>query len=158
MRLALAAVSLLLVAGGVAACDSGSGSDGDSGPDAAEVADALAAALASGDFTDVPLAGATAKDVAADRAEVVEGMGDIEPVVHDAEPEESGDTATVALSWTWPISGDEWTYSTEATLTQADGGWQVAWSRDLVEPHLKKATVLDITPIAGGRGPILGTD
>lgn len=158
MRLALATMSLVLVAGGVAACDSGSGSDDDSGPDAAEVADTLAAALASGDFADVPLAGGTAEDVAADYAKVVEGMGEIVPVVHDAEPEESDGTATVALSWTWPISGDEWTYSTEATLTESDGGWDVAWSRDLVEPHLKKATVLDITPIGGGRGPILGAD
>src|SRR6478735_6278912 len=106
MRLALAAVSMLLVAGGVAACDSGSGSDGDSGPDAAEVADTLAAALASGDFADVPLAGGTAEDVGADYAKVVEGMGDVVPVVHDAEPEESDGTATVALSWTWPLSGD----------------------------------------------------
>ncbi|GAA4373340.1 penicillin-binding transpeptidase domain-containing protein [Nocardioides caricicola] len=158
MRLALAAASLVLLSGGVAACTSGDGSDGASGADPAEAADALAEALASGDFSDVPLASGTPEDVAADRAEVVEGMGDIEPVVYAGDPEESGDTATVALAWSWPVAGDEWSYSTEATLTRAGDEWQVTWSRDLVEPHLKKASVLDITPIAGGRGPIVGAD
>ncbi|WP_243060499.1 penicillin-binding transpeptidase domain-containing protein [Nocardioides sp. SR21] len=158
MRLALATTSLLLVAGGVAACSSGGGSDGDGGPDAAAVGDTLAAALASGDFGDVPLADGTAEDVAADYTEVVEGMGDVEPVVYAGEAEESADTATVPLAWSWPVAGDEWSYSTEATLTRSGDDWQVTWSRDLVEPHLKKATVLDITPIGGGRGPIIGAD
>lgn len=158
MRLALATASVLLATGGLAACTSGGGSDGDGGPDAAAVADALAEALASGDFGDVPLADETAEEVAADYTKVVEGMGDIEPVVYAGEPEESADTATVPLSWSWPVAGDEWSYAAEATLTKAGDDWQVAWSRDLVEPHLKKATVLDITPIGGGRGPIIGAD
>lgn len=158
MRLVIATASLLLVAGAVAACDPGGGSDDASGPDPAAAADALAAALASGDFGDVPLTEQTADEVAADRAEVVEGMGDVEPVVVASEPDVSGDTATVQLRWTWPIAGDEWTYTTDATLTEVDDAWAATWSRDLVEPSLRKATVLDVTPIAGARAPILGAD
>jgi hypothetical protein len=158
MRLALATASLLLVAGAVAACDSGAGSDDASGPDPATTADALAAALVSGDFTDVPLTEETADEVAADYAKVVDGMGDVEPVVVASEPETSGDTATVQLRWTWPLAGDEWTYTTDATLAKAGDAWAATWSRDLVEPSLRKATVLDVTPIGGARGPIVGAD
>lgn len=159
MRLALVAASVVLVAGGLAACDSGGDDPEDAvGPDPAAAADVLAAALASGDFTDVPLAELTPAEVTADREKVVEGMGDITPVVVAAEPEENGDTAAVELRWTWPVAGDEWTYSTDATLTKVDDTWQATWSRDLVEPSLRPATVLDITPIGGARGPIVGAD
>lgn len=158
MRLALATASLLLVAGALAGCTSDDDPTSEDGPDPAVVADALAAALASGDFTDVPLAELTAEEVAADRAKVVEGLGDITPVVVAADPETNGDTATVALRWTWPVAGDEWTYTSDATLTNVDDEWRATWSRDLVEPSLRKATVLDITPIGSNRGPIVGAD
>lgn len=156
MRLALAAASVVLVAGGVAGCTS----DGpeEEGPDPAPVADALAAALASGDFAAVPLTEGTAEQVAADRAKVVEGMGEVEPVVVAADPDSDGELATVSLRWTWPIAGDEWTYTTDAVLTLVDDEWQATWSRDLVEPSLRRATVLDVTPIAGARAPIVGAD
>lgn len=158
MRLRLAAASVLLVAGGLAGCTS----DADD-PDAAEpgvVADALAAALASGDFADVPLTELTADEVAADREQVVEGMGDADPVIVAGDPEvaDGGETAAVTLQWTWPLAGDEWTYTTDATLTKVDGEWRATWSRALVEPSLREATVLDVTPVAGARAPIVGAD
>ncbi len=158
MRLALVAASVLLVAGGATACSSDDDPDEPSGADPSAAAEALAAALASGDFTDVPLTELTPQEVAADHALVVEGMGEFTPVVVAGEPEESGETATVALRWTWPVAGDEWSYSTGAVLTKVDDAWQATWSRDLVEPSLKKATVLDLTPIGGARGPIVGAD
>ena len=68
------------------------------------------------------------------------------------------DTATVSLRWSWPVASDEWSYTTDAVLTKIDDTWQATWSRDLIEPSLKKATVLDVTPIGGARGPIVGAD
>lgn len=126
------------------------------GPDPQDAADALAAALRSGDFTDVAFAGTTPEDVATEYGEVVEGMDGVEPVVDAGEVDEGDGTATAPLSWTWPVAGDQWTYTTEATLTEAGDEWQVGWSREVVEPSLGERGVLDLTPIAAARGPIVG--
>ncbi|HEU5036743.1 MAG TPA: penicillin-binding transpeptidase domain-containing protein [Nocardioides sp.] len=129
------------------------------GPDPQETADTLADALRAGDFTDLEFTEGTPDEVSTEYGEVVEGMGGIAPVVSagDVDEGDEGDgTATVPLSWTWPVAGDEWTYTTDATLTEADGAWQVGWSREVIEPSLGKRTVLDVTPIAAGRGAIVG--
>ena len=155
MRLRLATASVLLAAGGLAACSSDADADQ---PDPGVVADALAAALVSGDFADVPLTEGSADEVEADLEKVVAGMGEAEPVVVAADPEVADDTAIVVLQWTWPLGGDEWTYTSDATLTKVDDEWQATWSRALVEPSLRKATVLDVTPIVAARAPIVGAD
>ena len=155
----LAAVTAVLALGaaGLTACDAASTV---TGPDPADAAETLAAALASGDFTDVALADRTPQEVAADYDTVVEGMGEAEPTVVAGEVSEGSgeedDTAAATLTWTWSVAGQEWTYDTEAALTRVDDEWQVAWSRDLVEPSLEADSTLDVTPVAVGRSDILG--
>ena len=144
-------LAALLVA--LSACDQ---VDTVTGPDPSEAAAALADAVGSGDFSDVAFTDTTPEDVTKEYDAVVEGMGDVEPVVTAADVDEGDGTATATLSWTWPVAGDEWSYTTEATLTEADDEWQVGWSRALVEPSLGRRAVLDLTPIAPERGPIVG--
>lgn len=153
-RLSLAAAGLVLAAAGLAACDA---AEQVTGPDPDEAADVLAAALASGDFGEVVFTEGRPEDVAAEYAKVVDGMGEATPAVEATGTEASGGgTATATLSWTWPLGGEEWSYTTQAPLTEAGGEWQVSWSREVVEPSLGPGTVLDVTPIRGGRGPVLG--
>ena len=147
----LISAAVLVVA--LTACDP---ADQVTGPDPQDTADALAAALVSGDFADLAFTGTTPDDAAKEYGQVVEGMNGVEPVVSAGDVDEGDGTATAPLSWTWPVAGDEWTYTTEATLTEADGEWQVDWSRELVESSLGKRSVLDLTPIAAARGPIVG--
>ncbi|GAB3198613.1 penicillin-binding transpeptidase domain-containing protein [Nocardioides hungaricus] len=152
MRSLLPVAVLVLATTSLTACTS---EDRPSGPDPQEAVDALAAGLQSGDLSGVAFTGST-PDPTAELGRVVEGMGDVEPVVAAGAAEEAGGTANAALRWTWPLAGDEWTYTTEVELTEGDGEWQVAWSRELVQPRLGKAAVLDVTPIGGARGPIMG--
>jgi cell division protein FtsI/penicillin-binding protein 2 len=146
------------VSAGLAGCDA---AEEATGPDPDDAADALAAALVSGDFGDVAFSEPTPAEVAAEYAKVVDGMGEVAPEVTSTGTEEPGDaggTATATLSWTWPIAGEEWSYTTQAALVQAEDQWQVSWSREVVEPSLGPGTVVDLTPIGGGRGPVLGAD
>ncbi len=155
-RLSLATVALVLAGGALTACDP---AEKVTGPDPDEAAGALADALVSGDFSGVAFTDETPADVTADHAEVVEGMGDLTPAVSAAPIADETDTAaTATLSWTWPVAGEEWSYTTEAQLTRSGDEWQVAWSRELVEPSLGPGTVLDTTPVGGGRGPVIGAD
>ena len=150
----LSVLALVLVTGALGACDD---TEEAPGPTAGEAADTLAKALASGEFAAVALAGdATTAAVTADYAEVTAGMGELTPMVRAGEVREEGDTATATLAWMWPIAGDEWSYTTDVELTKVGDEWQAAWDRGLVEPSLRPGTVLDLTPIAGERGPITG--
>jgi cell division protein FtsI/penicillin-binding protein 2 len=156
VRSLISVVALTLATSSLVAC---SGSGEDSGPDPEEAADALAEAFVSGDFTDVAVADdRDPAGVADEYAEVVDGMGDLTPTVSagDVQEGEEGDSATATLAWTWPVGGEEWSYTTEAEMGLVDDEWQVAWDRSLVEPSLQSGTVLDLTPIAGDRGLILG--
>jgi cell division protein FtsI/penicillin-binding protein 2 len=129
------------------------------GPDPAETAGALAAALESGDFGDVAFRGLTPQAVGRDYAAVVDGLGDLTPSVHAGDVREgsgSGDTATARLAWTWSISGEDWTYTTTADLTRAGDAWDVTWKRALVEPDLAPDDVLSLSSVAPQRGAILG--
>lgn len=155
MRFLLPTAALVLVAASLAAC---SGSE-DSRPNPDEAADALVAALASGDFSGVALTGdLDATAMAEEYDEVVGGMGGLTPTVSAAEVQESEDdeTATTPLAWTWPVGGEEWSYTTEAELRLVDDEWQVDWDREIVEPSLQSGTVLDLTTVRGERGLILG--
>jgi cell division protein FtsI/penicillin-binding protein 2 len=152
VRSLLSAGVLVLAATGLTACTSG---DRAAGPDPQEAVDALAEGFRSGDLSAVTFSGGAA-DPTAELREVVEGLGDVEPVVIASDVEEADGTATAELRWTWPLAGDEWSYTTEVSLSEGEDAWEVAWDRALVEPHLKKASVLDVTPIGGVRGPIIG--
>lgn len=153
-RVSLATAVVLLASGALVGCDA---AEKVTEPDPDEAAAALAEAFTEGSFGAVSFAEGSAQDVAADYGKVVEGMGEVTPVVTVGDTTDDGDGASTAtLSWTWPIGGEEWTYTTEAPLTLVGDEWQVAWSRELVEPSLGPGTVLDVTPIGGGRGPIMG--
>ncbi|MGZ5405254.1 MAG: penicillin-binding transpeptidase domain-containing protein, partial [Nocardioides sp.] len=131
--------------------------DPDSGPDPEPVATALAEGLASGDLTDVSFTGDAA--AAQDYDAIVEGMGEIAPTVSVAEvsePDEPDGTATATVGWSWPVSAQDWTYTTEATLTLVDGAWAVEWDPAVVEPSLRPGGTLDLTGITAERGEILG--
>ncbi len=127
--------------------------DADSGPDPEPVAAALADGLAAGDLAEVPFAGeAKARE---DYPAIVEGMG-IEPTVSVADLSESDGSATATLGWSWPVSEQDWTYTTEATLTLVDDAWAVEWEPAIVEPSLRTGGTLDLTGITAARGEILG--
>ena len=52
-------------------------------------------------------------------AEVVEGLGEVDPTVAVEDVSESATedgTATATLGWSWPVSEQDWTYTSEATL------------------------------------------
>ncbi|WP_296605882.1 penicillin-binding transpeptidase domain-containing protein [Nocardioides sp.] len=148
--------ALLLVGTALSGCDA---AEKVTGPDPDEAADALADAFVGGDFGDVAFTQASPEEVTAEYAKVIEGMGETTPAVTVAETADDGEDAAIAtLSWSWPVAGEEWSYTTEAPLTKVDDAWQVDWSRALVEPSLGAGTVLDMTPIGGGRGPIMGAD
>jgi len=129
----------------------------DSGPDPEPVASALADGLAAGDLTEVTFTGDAA--VAEDYDAIVEGMGELSPTVSVAEvgePDESGETLTATLGWSWPVSDQDWTYTTEATLAIVDDRWTVEWEPAIVEPTLRPGGVLDLTGTTAARGEILG--
>jgi len=136
----------------------------DSEPDPKEVgekADGTAAALVqslgTGDLSTLPFTEVTGLEATEDLATVVEGMGEVTPVVTLGEVTENGDVATAILTWTWPLTTEEaWTYDDEVALERRDDEWQVVWGHQVVEPSLNANSVLDLTPIAAKRGDITG--
>jgi cell division protein FtsI/penicillin-binding protein 2 len=126
------------------------------GPDPDDAAAALAAALGSGDFQAATFTDATADEVKRSYAKITEGMGEVEPTVELAGVEESGDTATAQLAWSWPLGEQPWAYRTEGSLRLVDDAWQAQWAPTMVESSLKNREVLDSTEVAAQRGEILG--
>lgn len=144
--------ALLLLTPLVASCSALPGED----PDPAPVADALASGLESGDLADVAVAdpAAATKELTA----LVEGMGEVAPSVtvsSVSEPTEAG-SATATLGWSWPVSEQDWSYTTEAALTLEGEQWQVAWEPSVVEPSLRPGGALELTGTTAERGRILG--
>ena len=156
LRPAARPVLALLVLAALSGCTGGE--DQPDGESAEVTVQALAEALAEGDFAGVDFTDHTPEQVAAEHAAVVEGLGEVEPTVAPGVVEEEGDSARATLVWAWPLGpqGEEWTYDTAVSLTRAGSTWQVAWDRPVIEPSLSGGTVLDLTPIAAKRGDILG--
>ena len=123
------------------------------GPDPSAPAERLADGLASGDLEDVGFADEGAQQ---GYDEVVEGMDDLTPTVSVEEVRESGDTATVTLGWSWPVSEQDWTYTSEATLRRADDQWLVGWEPSVVEPSLHTGGTLSRTTVGARRADIVG--
>ena len=158
-RLAGLTALVLLAAGCTSAGDDGGSGDGggEDGEALEATATALASALVSGTFSDVAFAEDTPQQVQADYADVVEGMGELQPTVEAGDTRVVGDQGTATLTWSWPVLGEEeWTYDSEAGLSLVGDEWQVLWDRNIVEPSLVGATTLDLTPIAAARGDITG--
>lgn len=125
----------------------------DPGPDPEPVATALAEGLAAGDLTGVAFTGDAT--VTQDYEEIVAGMG-VTPTVSVTEVAEAEGSATATLGWSWPVSEQDWTYTTEARLTVADAAWAVEWEPSIVEPSLRPGGTLELTGITAARGEILG--
>ena len=158
MRIAAVTAALALTAGLLVGCDSEPDPD-DVGEKADGTAAALVAALGSGDLSTVPFTELTGAEATDDLTAVVEGMGDLDPTVELGEVSEDGDTATAALTWTWPLTdADAWTYDSQVTLALVDDAWQVVWDHDVVEPSLNAASVLASSVVTGKRGDIVGAD
>jgi cell division protein FtsI/penicillin-binding protein 2 len=147
-------LAAVLLAGSLSACDAVARV---SGPDPQDAAERLATALESGSFTGVGFDEDTPAAVTQAYAEVVDGLGDLQPSVSAGEVEESGDTARVNLTWSWPVAGRQWAYDTDAGLIRVDDEWLVAWSPAIIEPTLSEGMTLDLTPIPARRGAILGS-
>ena len=123
------------------------------GPDPEPVAQALAEALAAGDLTDAPLVDGAAAE--AERAAIVEGLGEVTPSVGLIDLDEDGDVATATLAWSWPFASG-WTYESTARLERAGDGWIATWDPSVVEPTLGGDETLDATTLLPRRGDIMG--
>lgn len=150
---------LALVAAGVTACSP-------STPDARPAADALAGALASGDFTDVPLtADAPSPTELGDvRAAVVEGLGDAAATVRVEDvtlaDDERTATARLAVAWDVPWVDEDWTYTATAALERDEDDdaapWRARWELDLLAPDLVDGERLGVVRAPAERGLVLG--
>lgn len=123
------------------------------GEDPSSALESLTSGLASGDLSAVPF---DVADPSAAYADVVTGLGEVQPSVDAAEADVTDDTATAELTWTWELDGQPWTYATTADLTRVEDAWQVAWAPDLVEPSLVEGEHLTLSRTAAARGQIMG--
>ena len=123
-------------------------------------AGALADALASGDFSDVGLHRAPTRRQSArstpppSRASRTWSRPSPSPSVADPSGEQP--TAAATFDWTWPIGPDGWTYSSQATFSEADGQWLAEWDVATIEPSLNTKVTLDLVSLGAKRGDILG--
>lgn len=147
-------LSGVILTGSLLGCDSAV--EKITGPDPNVAAKDLASALASGDFAEVAFVTDTPAEVTRSYDKTVEGMGELAPSVSSGDVSEDGNTATATLTWTWPVGGEDWTYDTEAALTQDGDTWRVDWTPAIIEPSLSDGVSLDLTPVAAKRGPIVG--
>jgi cell division protein FtsI/penicillin-binding protein 2 len=148
-----ALVVVLLVVGLLTGCQAAQDLGG---PDPDEAAAALATALGAGDFQAVTFTNATADEAKRSYSKILDGMGEAEPAVEVAGVEDSGDTATVQLAWSWPLEGHRWAYRAEGSLRSVDDEWQAVWKPTLVESSLQRDEVLDSSEVVADRGHILG--
>ncbi|WP_372729329.1 penicillin-binding transpeptidase domain-containing protein [Nocardioides sp.] len=126
------------------------------GPDPAETAEELAAALTSGSFDELTFVDSTAAEVGEEFTAIVAGMGDVEPRVSADDVEERDGVTQAVLTWSWPIGEQTWTYQSRAALAEDADTWQVDWAPSVVEPSLGEGARLDLSSIGARRGPILG--
>jgi cell division protein FtsI/penicillin-binding protein 2 len=145
---------VLALVGVLAACTGG-------GDDRQAAAEALAAALASGDFADVPLDGGTAAEAAAARTAAYEGLDPWVPAVEAgtvvaAEDDEAA--ASVELTYTWDVdsSASDWTYTTHARLVRVEDEWRARWTPLLLAPDLAAGETLQVRRVQAERADVLG--
>ncbi len=151
MTRTLLASALLLPVSLLTAC---TGSSPEDAADPAPVAEALAEGLAAGDLTDVELADPTGVEKQYDEA--VAGLGELTPTVELTDLTESEGTATATLGWSWPVTEQDWTYTTTATLSEVGDAWVVEWEPSIIEPSLRRGGTLELTGITAARGEIRG--
>lgn len=132
--------------------------------DGTEEAEALVAALPSGDFADVPLedlsAGAAADEHERILGQMLEATGEPPQVeLADAGSAEDG-TRTATLQWTWtlPHEAGTWSYTTEATLERTGEGWAAQLDPAVFAPDLTADEHLEIAPLEPELGTVVDRD
>lgn len=154
-RRAVAGVAVVALAWLTAGCTGGESAEKPSGADT--VARVVAAALSSGDLSDVELAGTEPGEAQQWWDDATEAMGDTPLAVEvDGVTESSGGTATATLSYTWDIGAKDWSYRSTAQLRQAAGRWVITQDPALVAPALREGETLDLGRLPAARGKILG--
>ncbi|MEU4215303.1 penicillin-binding transpeptidase domain-containing protein [Actinoplanes sp. NPDC026623] len=155
-RRTAALATLLLLAGGAAAC---SGADG---PE--QTLDDFLAGWRSGNLSGVGFVTADgAKISAGDVLTELQGLtGDLKkaPLRHTVEgkPKESGEVATgpVKVDWTLP-GGTTWSYRSTVRLTKrGSDGWRVVWEPSIVHDKLTAGDSLELRHKSAERADILG--
>jgi cell division protein FtsI/penicillin-binding protein 2 len=130
------------------------------GPD--DTAQALAAALSSGELSEVRFADAGTEPPQQWWNGVVEGMdGARLEVAVDQVTETSDDRATAALTYDWAISEREdakWSYTTTLDMVRRSEEWAVRLSPAAVAPKLRQGEVLRQTATVAPRGAVLGAE
>lgn len=149
--LAVALISAAVL--GTAAC-----SPDDPEPDAA--AQALAAALADGDLSEVPLLASTPAQAAEERASALEPIAEHRPLVTvdsvAVDPDDSH-TAQARLTYSWDFEASEpWTYQVVAPMELVEDAWSTHWSLKLVHPDLLPGLQLTLERSTPTRANILG--
>ena len=135
-------------------------------PDPKPAAEALTAALGSGDFSQVPLAGSDASAANKSVETAFGPMGDIKhthTVLNAAEDEEAQDgvktaTATVQTTWDVDSSENDLTYETQAVMEfdQDAEQWKLRFDPAILAPDLVAGEFLDARFSEAKRGQILG--
>lgn len=133
-------------------------------PDAEPTAHALADALTSKDFNEVPLAGATARDATLAVSEITDGMGESNWSVAvqsvDEVPDEDGEgerrAVTLEVAWDIDYTDEPWTYLTTTHLDLVDDEWQATWTRALLHPELGPGDRLALHRRPAERADVLG--
>ncbi|MBO3086077.1 penicillin-binding transpeptidase domain-containing protein [Cellulomonas fengjieae] len=156
-RSVVCGIALAAVAGSLTAC-----SPEPPGPESATAA--LAAALTSGDFSEVPFAGGEADVAAATAARTAayEGLAPWEPavkVVSTTVEGEEKDTAEVTLGYTWDVNASDadWTYETHARFARDEEDlWHATWSPSLLAPDLVDGEILTVQRLRAERANVLG--
>lgn len=129
-------------------------------PRASDAAATFAAAITSGDLTDVLFVeGADAAVVDGRIDEVAASLGDVSSAVEVARFESlDRDVATAVLDWRWTLAdppGAEWRYETTVDLELLEDGWAVRWEPSVLAPDLRDGEVLGVRSIPPTRGDVL---
>jgi cell division protein FtsI/penicillin-binding protein 2 len=121
---------------------------------------ALAAGLSAKDLSPLPFLNASGAAVNDLFQPLVSGMGPVKPNVTVASVSRDGGSATARLSFTWTFAGvpDQWTYPTEANLTNDSGMWKTSWHPSVVQPQLDGTNRLSQRRLYPERGELLGED
>lgn len=133
-------------------------------PDAEPTANALATALTTRDFNDVPLAGTTPRDAMLALTEITERMGEstwsvaVQSVEEAEAPDGERRTVTLEVAWDLSETGEEWSYLTTAQLDLVDDVWRATWSPALLHPELTPGDQLVLSLERATRADILGAD
>lgn len=128
----------------------------ESAPDPADTASDLAAALAVGDFSGVPLASPTAAEAAEEWTGILTDLEDVEREVTLGEVTRDEERATATLRWTWDLgTGEAWAYETTGQLALVDDEWRATWEPSLVEPSLQPGDVLELAALEPKRAPVV---